>query len=422
MIQPKDKFDLPLEGLRGLACLLVLHMHLSPGGVDPTSPVPLFFFDQFSMGKEAVLIFFLLSGYVIGLTNRKPYTRPLAKIYLRKRLIRLVPLCWIAIILSVLAYPGDAASAVAGNFFFLQNWHRYLLIYVPVLIANPNLWSLNYEMLYYLSFLCVWFWKPSSRQMGGLILTMLVIAIMGWFLITQARSLTGYAVGAVFWYSGLWLAWYGKPLETAAVRIPWLSIWLLFIAIQHIDAGLQLVTQYHWIWALRGHLPFLTMLDFQTFPICLIIMAAATGRQVPLKAFLWTVSWEQPLLFVIVCLATSNFALMTTYAVPVPLLALALLLWPLRSSNLWLARLAPVGFISYGLYIFGRPAESIVDRHLLAGFSGSYLSYFTRLGLILVIAFALAYVGEKIFQPWIRDFLNRRFPSAKTDPIPTPGP
>jgi hypothetical protein len=328
--------------------------------------------------------------------------------------VRLVPLCWLAIFFSVLAWTIDPPSAVLGNFLIMQDWYRYLGIYVPTLTANPNLWSLHYEVIYYLSFLAVWIWRPSPRQLGGLIAFQFALGVSGWFFPAQPLSLTAYSVGGVFWYAGLWLAWYGKAVEMPGgtpVRMPWVSIWLLFFSLEHMSVLLQFLRHQGWIWARHGHIPLVSMLDFQTLPLGLIILAAATARQLPLRWLVWPAAWLQPLLFVLVCLITSSFPLLAQYETQVVLLVLAALLWPWRQTNGWLVRLAPVGFISYGIYIFARPAENFVTRHILTNYGGTDLTYLVRLGLILALTFAFAYVGEQLLQPRIRVWLGRLFPT-----------
>ena len=66
---PKPAFNREMEGLRGLAALMVVASHLSlfRNFLDPDLPAMGMAFQQ---AHYAVLIFFALSGYVIGLTNR----------------------------------------------------------------------------------------------------------------------------------------------------------------------------------------------------------------------------------------------------------------------------------------------------------------------------------------------------------------
>src|ERR1700677_2306882 len=93
--------DLALEGMRGLCALLVMYGHaFAPIPVlDPAYSPP----DACSwleMARTAVLFFFVLSGYVIGLTVRTDFSRAEARGYLGRRLLRLVPVNTAAVLLS----------------------------------------------------------------------------------------------------------------------------------------------------------------------------------------------------------------------------------------------------------------------------------------------------------------------------------
>ena len=74
---PAAERDLALEGLRGMCAVLVFYAHLFlPNRVlDPRwTPSPRF--EWFDLGYAAVLMFFVLSGYVIGLVTTQPASAP----------------------------------------------------------------------------------------------------------------------------------------------------------------------------------------------------------------------------------------------------------------------------------------------------------------------------------------------------------
>jgi peptidoglycan/LPS O-acetylase OafA/YrhL len=67
--------DLPLEGLRGFAALMVLYTHVSVPlpRLDPVyAPSPIWW--RVQVGVGAVMLFFVLSGCVMGLGNRQAAT------------------------------------------------------------------------------------------------------------------------------------------------------------------------------------------------------------------------------------------------------------------------------------------------------------------------------------------------------------
>lgn len=98
----KVNYNYSLEGLRGLAALFVLSCHAFGyvNALDPSYTLPKFL-HYFHSARGAVLIFFILSGYVIGLTNTQDFSYKESREYLFRRGVRLIPIYWIAIILTV---------------------------------------------------------------------------------------------------------------------------------------------------------------------------------------------------------------------------------------------------------------------------------------------------------------------------------
>lgn len=102
------------------------------------------------LGHESVLIFFVLSGFLVGgkaWDQARSKTFSIGK-YAVDRLVRIqIPLMG-AIALTVIVYwsvpeAGDSAQ-ILGNFFSLQG------VFVPVLHGNDVLWTLSYEVWFYI--------------------------------------------------------------------------------------------------------------------------------------------------------------------------------------------------------------------------------------------------------------------------------
>src|SRR4051812_14637152 len=95
--------DLPLEGLRGLCAIAVFYAHIFiPGPATDPGWVPSSRFWYLEFGAPAVLMFFVLSGYVIGLVPTQPPTAPAIRAYVPPRASRLFPLNTAAVVLSAL--------------------------------------------------------------------------------------------------------------------------------------------------------------------------------------------------------------------------------------------------------------------------------------------------------------------------------
>lgn len=173
-----------LNAIRGAAALIVLLGHTrglffssltASGGTPQAAASYVAQIDRATVGEEAVIIFFVLSGYLVGgsvLRSVKNGTWSW-KDYLFKRITRLwvvlIPALIFGICLDFLGmhyfgsdasiYAGPASSLVphdlparltwkviAANAFFLQG------ILSPTAGTNNSLWSLAYEWWYYLQF------------------------------------------------------------------------------------------------------------------------------------------------------------------------------------------------------------------------------------------------------------------------------
>ncbi len=166
-----------LDAVRGIAALVVvLHharmltllpresasIHLSP------AVVAFYWISSFANARNAVLVFFVLSGYLVGgsVLRSLKERRWSWKSYAADRLTRLYIVLMPALLLTAglnyviihthrgiemirdpyLDHFSDSLSTFLGNSFFLQK------IYCAPFGSNFSLWSLSYEFWYYLAF------------------------------------------------------------------------------------------------------------------------------------------------------------------------------------------------------------------------------------------------------------------------------
>lgn len=240
-------FDL----LRGIAALLVCASHvrnfLFVDFVDIATPS---FFDKLfyfatGLGHQAVIVFFVLSGYFVGGSVWKQLSRGEFRCvdYMLVRLSRL----WVVLIPALLATlffdslgkfiidnagydgrwkgllssgPGVGVDSIdlststwLGNAFFLQT------ITVPVLGSNGPLWSLANEFWYYLvfPFVAIALYKRS-------ILSLFSLLIVGGLFVSLPSAITN---GFLFWLMGWWIAIAGR----VTFRIRWWHIFFSAIAL-----------------------------------------------------------------------------------------------------------------------------------------------------------------------------------------------
>lgn len=401
--------NLPLEGLRGLAAMMVLYCHsFTPfPEVDPHyGPSPWFW--TIESGQAAVALFFVISGFVIGLTNRLAWSPAAAGDYLWRRFVRLVPLYVCAILLSEAVRPADPPARVLGNLLFLQHDIPLGGWKLPALVANTNLWSLNYEVIYYLAFLAIWRFRLN--------LPLLMAAAAGFSAVGYydpslvPALLSTYAAGWVFWLAGLWLAWSVQPAETATPTEPWPSLLLLFVLQWKCKLFFQFIHRLHG--ATNPNPGPLSLINLDFIPICVLLVALVTDRRGRAFELVRTLCLLLPALYWI-WRAVHRTALQgpQDYA-DIGLLVAAAALWRWRPSLRFFFALSFSGFLCYGLYIFQRPAQALVCYRLGLP-EGSAGSYMLRLAVLLPLTFALAWLGERRLQPLLRsglETLRRRAP------------
>jgi peptidoglycan/LPS O-acetylase OafA/YrhL len=403
-------YEAGTEGLRGFCALIVLYTHvLAPfRDVDPGyAPSSVFWWIE--AGQGAVLLFFVLSGYVIGLTNQRPFSGTALRDYARRRALRLLPLYVLAVAASAAVRPVDSWSTVLGNLLFLQNelpiagWH------VPLLASNTNLWSLNYEMLYYTLFVGVWL---APRRWPLWLLGTLCVGVLAWRIPNGGNAIATYAAGWVFWLAGFGLARTAKPAESDAARLPWPALLLLWLATWHLK---PLWSFAHRFELLPDGSSWMNYSFCDIIPACVALLMAASGRR-PRKAGIITLAALCiPLGFTLWSAARGRL-MEPGHSLYYLLVAIASLLWFWRPSSHWFVRLAPIGMISYALYIFQRPVQWLVLDWLPLP-SGTVQSFAFRALVTVVLTLVVSYVAERVLHPKIRQLLS---PRKKTATVPMP--
>lgn len=153
------------DGLRGLAALWVVLYHLSEGHhIDRLKAILPAVINQvvFEAGGLGVPIFFVLSGFVMAYTTRNAQVNGhFAGQFLLRRLIRLTPPYWFAIVFALLfvaikqrAMPGQvlfpSLTSITAHFFYVQDLLGFKQI-------NPVFWTLCVELQFYIAFaVMVW--------------------------------------------------------------------------------------------------------------------------------------------------------------------------------------------------------------------------------------------------------------------------
>lgn len=391
----KNKFyNYALEGLRGLAAFWVGYAHIFnfTNLLDPSFHPSNKYITDLHASHAAVLIFFILSGYVIGLTNTEKCNKSRIINYLIRRTIRLVPIYFIAIIFSILASPYDSLEVILGNLLFLQP------LAVPVLSGNPILWTLNYEVVYYLLFILIWYYRPKSIY---LFLGSLMIAILGWISPTFPQLLSAYASGWIFWLFGLMLAW-RKPLHNSKHKIPLLSYFLILAATNHFYSGKILLNG---IGLVNPNALIINLSDLALLPICLLIIFSITGH-IENNKLLQIVSLSIPITTTILLISMGRLLSNPNWIISSIYTVLSLLLWFFKTNPNFLAKLSYFGSISYGFYVLHMPMMYFIHNYF--PLSGSLLSFTMRAITWFFITTSICIVLELVMQPKIKHWSKQK--------------
>jgi peptidoglycan/LPS O-acetylase OafA/YrhL len=164
-----------LDGWRATSILLVLGSHLVPLG-------PHWLQLNFVAGAMGMALFFTLSGFLI--TQFLAGGMPVGN-FLARRLARILPLCWTAVLVLVLWHRYDLVTIIR-NFLFVAN-----LPPISLLQGGEHLWSLGVEMQFYVcvAIICLVFGRR-----GLYLIPLLCVAV------TLARIVAEQPISIVTWH------------------------------------------------------------------------------------------------------------------------------------------------------------------------------------------------------------------------------
>jgi len=343
-----------LEALRGIAALHVVLNHIFNSYLNVKHSL---WNIPFRFGQEGVLIFFLLSGFVICYAHGAPGEDAGGfKTYLFKRGRRIYPI----FVLSLgLAYaiqclgsnhlvPMDFRS-LAGNLLMLQDNPNRSGVFVLPFADNEPLWSLSYEWWFYMMFYPINRWVPASKQ-KYLVMFLCALGLSGNAFIPN--TVFNFLVFFPIWWAGVEMA--REFTATGNLTIKRQGAMLLLLMAPALYCGVG-------VWrsqAAEIHISYLTF---------------------PFMGFRY---FGMAVTFILIMFAWKRFGF--------------------AGFKLTIGQFQGVGAISYALYLFHFPL--ICDLRLLSGETSPifYIDLFLR----IVIAFALAWLTERHLQKWINSATN----------------
>lgn len=177
-----------LEAIRGFAALYIVANHLV-GYTILNETLPAIVRLPFRFGQEAVIMFFLLSGFVIYLSESRNTSINFPRYFL-KRFVRIYPILIVTFLLSIIAavvsrhhFVQNDIRVLLGNLFMLQDLDTKPGFIILPFLDNFPLWTLSYECGFYLMFypIYIFFVKEATIKLSSTYVV-LGISMCGWLL------------------------------------------------------------------------------------------------------------------------------------------------------------------------------------------------------------------------------------------------
>lgn len=183
-----------LDALRGFAALMVVFYHALQRELDP---IPLN--DVVSLGRLGVLVFFLLSGFVVPYSLRTSIGE-----FAWRRAIRILPALWVSVAAFLLLRGPQPIEVILANLTMVAQ-----PLGLPMLTAPY--WTLTYELGFYIACAALFaFGQLRNPVIVGLIVA--GAAVLSLFFTYQAWLIVG------FLFEGLLLR---MAAERQAKALPW---------------------------------------------------------------------------------------------------------------------------------------------------------------------------------------------------------
>ncbi len=261
-----------LEAIRGFAAIYVVFYHLFASGFVVFG-INLSFLFRF--GQEAVILFFLLSGFVIYYSFIRAKEHSNFKVFFWKRFLRIyIPLIivFLANYLLICYYNHQFVKIdipnLLGNLFMLQdNMGKKPNVICDPFLKNEPLWSLSYEWWFYFIFFLIINLK-SIKNKDVFVFTLSTISSISYLFFPNFinREIMYLSI----WWSGLYLAKLylsNTAINYSSIKLPLISLiiisFILSVKFVMVDKGLFLKPG-----ALSQH----PILEFRHFIFTLILL------------------------------------------------------------------------------------------------------------------------------------------------------
>jgi peptidoglycan/LPS O-acetylase OafA/YrhL len=387
-----------LEAIRGVATMMVGLSHLLfLDLLTPAYPLPPWL-RTIEAGHAGVMIFFVLSGYLISWTNPGPYSPRATRGYVWRRFVRLAPIYYIAIAITaaVVLFTGitDPPRVLVGALLGMQNFNNYFGFRLAPPLVNGPLWSLNYEILYYGLFIVLWKFRPRLFWVFG---PALIAGVMGWFTPRlMPLFISSYASGWLFWAMGWWLSKQPVIEDGENSSQPYLTWIMLLVASYEIAGITRIFNVLGWYSKDAG---MVAICDLALVPASLLTIAGLARRRLPFRGPLVFLAWAICIVPAIGMVWTGRLWGQPPWVTGCVALLLAIAFLPIRSTK-WFRPFAWLGGISYAFYLVHYPLLYFVQFLPLP--KATAAGFLLRVPIWIALTVGIAWALERRFQPWIK--------------------
>lgn len=179
-----------VQVLRAIAALLVVADHTLIHIFTVYDLPQIYHAMAWKLGGIGVTTFFVISGFVMALTNDANFgnrEEPLR--FMLNRIIRIVPLYWLMSFVAAALFIATASKQVSISYLFMS-----LFFIVPLDAANNTImqpvlgpgWTLSYEMFFYAVF-ALFLLLPKRAALTGFTTVMVALVIWGMSTLSSAE-------------------------------------------------------------------------------------------------------------------------------------------------------------------------------------------------------------------------------------------
>lgn len=348
-----------LDGLRGIAVLLVMVYHFSK--------MPMISFD-FELGWIGVQLFFVLSGYLITrilLHDKKHNFSFYIKRFYWRRSLRIFPIyfLYLFVITAIYKITGEPTDFPFASAFLFTYTYNFSVLFDGWEITRlySHLWSLSVEEQFYLIWPALVYFLSAvnlKRLCIALLVAIPILRHIIWITLAQTLATEELAQIGVYWFTfshfdafaiGALLNLLNESQQRRYVNLSWL-FWLLVLS-----AGL------------------LNLLNYGT----------------PLTAYEWTsLGYLLP--------ETKNLQHIWSYSL-LNLLFGVIILRNIRLNSRWLSNnfLVFVGKISYGMYLYHFILIVVVEKMFEQPLINDYVTLVIYTGLVTFVSYLSYIILEK---------------------------